>query len=222
MDVPASGWVWIDVKAATSDIDELMAFAEALGLDALAVRDAVEDLDLPKVDDFGSSMLVILHALGEERVETYELDCFLTDRHLVTVRQQRSASVDALWDGAQHRAELASGGSDDVLARLADVATRRLVSVLDVFDSRNEELVQLALSADPGFLGEITAVRSDLAAVRRAVHPQREVLDVLRRSTSSLLTDSGRRRFSDVFDVVLCAAAAMCSPIWMNWHRRSM
>ncbi len=44
-------------------------------------------------------------------------------------------------------------------------------------------------------------VRADLACVRRAVHPQREVFDVLRRSTSLLVTESGRRRFSDVFDI---------------------
>jgi hypothetical protein len=33
------------------------------------------------------------------------------------------------------------------------------------------------------------------------VHPQRETLDRLRSSTSPLITDEGRRRFSDVFDL---------------------
>ena len=197
---PPSGWVWIDIEVGMDDMDDLAGVAERLGLDSLALRDAVEDHDLPKFDDFGSSILVVMHTLGEERIETYELDCFLTERHLVTVRHHPSPSVDLLWDGVQHRAELASGGADVVLARLADVATRRLVSVLDVFDARNEHLVQLALSADADFLGEITAVRSDLAELRRAVHPQREMLDILRHSTSRLVSDSGRRRFSDVFD----------------------
>ena len=78
--------------------------------------------------------------------------------------------------------------------------------MLDVFDDRNEELIQRALLADPDFLVEITAVRSDLAALRRAVHPQREALDVLRHSTSPLVSDGGRRRFSDVFDTALRAS----------------
>lgn len=200
-DLPDTGWVWTDVEATATDIDELVGVAAELGLDSLAVRDAVDDVDLPKVDDFGSSMLVVLHALGEQRIETYEIDCFLTGDHLLTVRKQRSPSIDVLWEGVQRRIELATGSPDDVLARLADVATRRLVSVLDVFDTRNEELVELGLRAAPEFLGEITAVRSDLAAIRRAVVPQREVLDQLRRSTSMLMSDAGRRRFSDVFDV---------------------
>ena len=198
--LPEAGWVWIDITAGRDDHDELAELVEQMGLDALAVRDAVEDIDLPKVDDFGTFMLVILHALGEERIETYELVCFLSERRLLTVHEHRSPSVDALWEGVLCRPELASGGPDEALARLADVATRRLVCVLDVFDDRTEELIDRALNADPDFLIEITAVRADLAALRRAVHPQREALDILRHSISSLVSDGGRRRFSDVFD----------------------
>ena len=205
-ELPESDWVWIDITAGPDDIDELADLAEQLGLDALAVRDAVEDIDLPKVDDFGSFLLVVLHALDDERIETYELDCFLSERRLITIHDQRSASIDALWDGVQGRPELTSGGPDEALARLADVATRRLVCVLDVFDDRNEELIQLALRADADFLLEITAVRADLAALRRAVHPQREALDILRHSTSRVVSDAGRRRFSDVFDTALRAS----------------
>ena len=205
-ELPESDWVWIDITAGPDDIDELADLAEQLGLDALAVRDAVEDIDLPKVDDFGSFLLVVLHALDDERIETYELDCFLSERRLITIHDQRSPSIDALWDGVQGRPELTSGGPDEALARLADVATRRLVCVLDVFDDRNEELIQLALRADADFLLEITAVRADLAALRRAVHPQREALDILRHSTSRVVSDAGRRRFSDVFDTALRAS----------------
>ena len=201
-----AGWVWIDITAGRDDHDELAELVEQMGLDALAVRDAVEDIDLPKVDDFGTFMLVVLHTLSEERIETCELDCFLSERRLVTIHAQRSPSVDALWDGVLCRPELATGGPDEALARLADVATRRLVCVLDVFDDRNEELIDLALNADGDFLVEIIAVRSDLAALRRAVHPQREALDILRHSISPLISDGGRRRFSDVFDTASRAA----------------
>ena len=78
--------------------------------------------------------------------------------------------------------------------------------MLDVFDDRNEELVERALTADADFLMEITAVRADLAELRRAVHPQREALDILRHSISPLISDGGRRRFSDVFDTATRAA----------------
>ena len=80
--------------------------------------------------------------MGDERIETYELDCFLSERRLVTIHEQGSPAIDLLWEGVLGRSELASGGPDEALARLADVASRRLVCVLDVFDDRNDELIE--------------------------------------------------------------------------------
>ena len=117
---PATGWVWIDVTAGPDDMDELAVLAEELGLDAPAVRDTVQDVDLPKVDDFDSSVHVVLHALGKERIETFELGCFLSNGCLVTIHDQRSPSIDALWDGARRRPELAGGGADEALAETLD------------------------------------------------------------------------------------------------------
>jgi magnesium transporter len=208
---PDGGWVWIDVRADPSDIDELTALTAGLGLDGLSLRDAVEDVDLPKVDDFGHQLVVILHGLRDDRVATYELHCFVTDRHLVTVRRCPSAAVDALWGRVGERPELAVGGIDLMVGRLSDVVTRRLLSVLEAYDDRVEGLIDRALAADDRLLEELTAVRSHIAAMRRVIYPQREVLDQLRHSTSALVSDAGRRRFSDVFDLASRTAQGLDS-----------
>lgn len=203
------GWVWVDVVAARDDIDELLELTTGLRFDAVALRDAVEDLDLSKVDDFGHHMLVILHGLRDDRVEPYEVDCLMTENQLVTVHRFPSPALDALWTRIQERPELARGGVDELLGKIADVLTRRLLAVVEAFDSRADELVVSALAADGGLLEDLTAVRADVAAVRQVVHPQRESLDLLRTSTSPLLSDAGRRRFSDVFDVASRAAQGL-------------
>jgi len=200
------GWIWVDVHVGEDDTEELIELTTGLELDGLAVRDAIDEVDLPKLDDFGHHLLVILHGLRDDRVETYEIDCFVTGRSLLTVRRLHSPALDALWNRVQESAVLASGGVDELLARLADVLTRRLLAVLDAFDDRTNELIHKALAADAQLVAELTAVRADLSAVRRVVHPQREVLDLVRSSTSPLISDAGRRRFSDVFDVASRAA----------------
>lgn len=198
---PDGGWMWVDAFAGDDDIAELLDLTDLYGLDRLAVRDAVLDLDMPKVDDFGNHLLVVLHGLADNSVATYEIDCFLTHRHLVTVRNTDSPSVDALWSQVTNRPDLARASVDELAGFLADFVTRRLLSVLEAFDERVEELTDKALKADPALLEDLTAVRTDLAGVRRVVHPQREALDVLRSAPSPILSDQGRRRFSDVFDV---------------------
>ncbi len=88
---PAVSWSWVDIEVGTGDTDELVELTATLALDPLAVRDAIEDVDLPKSDDFGSSLLVVLHELAEGRIATHELDCFLTEtRGSFELRSQAS------------------------------------------------------------------------------------------------------------------------------------
>ncbi len=195
------GWLWIDIETDGAEGLDLDGISAELELDALAVRDAFEDDDLPKVDDFGSHLLVVLHGLRDDTVETYEVDCFLTSNRLVTVHGSPSPSIEALWDRFVQTPDLGNCSIDIVLAQLADILTRRLHHVIEVFNDGIDELITMALEADPQLLGELMAVRSDVSGIRRAVSPQREALDELRTSPSSLVSDSGRRRFSDVFDV---------------------
>jgi magnesium transporter len=196
-----SGWMWVDVLADGDDVSDLLELASRFGLDRIAVRDAVLDFDVPKTDDFGSHLLIVLHSLHTHAVATYEVDCFLTDRHLITIRPNASEPIDVLWTQVQSRRDLGRISVDELAAVLSDLMTRSLLTVLEAFDDRVEELNHKALSADATLLEDLTAVRTDLVGVRRVVHPLREALDVLRHSSSDLVGDAGRRRFSDVFDV---------------------
>lgn len=208
-DVAAGEWLWVDVIASEGDLDELVALTTGLALDPVAVLDAVADSDAPKVDDFGHHLLAILYGLRDDRVETYEVDCFLTDRHLVTVHAGRSPALDALWDRMSDHPELGQGGVDELLARVADTLMRRLLAVVDAFDTAADSLLEAALAAETTVLEEVTAARSDLADVRRVVVPQREALDVLRILPSPLISEAGRRRFSDAFDVASRAVGGL-------------
>jgi magnesium transporter len=187
----------------------MLGLADRLGLDRLAVADALDEIDHPKVDDFGRHLLIVLHGLRDDVVGTYEVDIFLTTDRVVTVRRGASAALEAVWRQVHERPEIAGVGADEIVAYMADALTRRLMAVLEAFDDRVDGLTDAALSASPNLLEDLTAVRRDLAAVRRIVHPQREALDVLRSTRSRVVTDAGRRRFADVFDVAARAAAGL-------------
>jgi magnesium transporter len=200
---------WIDVRPDDQPHDHGSDIFEHLELDPLAVHDAQFEEDLPKLDDFGDHVLIVLHGLRGDRIETYEIDCFITEHALITIHQEESPTIDALWNDVQTHPALANDGASGLAARLADGLTRRLSSVVDAFDDRVEELTGRALVADRHLLADVAAVRTDLAAIRRVVNPQREVLDLARASDSALLNDQARRRFSDVFDVASRAAVGL-------------
>jgi magnesium transporter len=205
-DPPAEGWLWADIELdEAADLANLQRVLGPASLDPLAVRDALEDDDLPKFDDFEDHLLLVLRGLRLDEVETYEIDCFLADGLLVTIHHGHSPSTAALQASCLSNPAAATGGPDEMLARLAAILTRRLMTVVDAFEDRIDGLVDTALAADPLLLENLTAVRSDVASVRRVVHPQREALDATRRSEHPLIGVGGRRRFADAFDVAVRA-----------------
>ncbi|HEY5664056.1 MAG TPA: magnesium transporter CorA family protein [Ilumatobacter sp.] len=207
--VPAAGgWAWLDILIEPGDSDD-HPWVASLGLDPIALHDALHDVDIPKVDDFVDQMLIVLHGLSDDRVETYEVDCFVMPHLVVTFHPVLSPAIESLWHGVQAHPELEVSGPSDLAGRLADGLTRRLLAVVDAFDGRTDELISQALVADSGTLADVMAVRSDLSKIRRVVIPQREALDLLRTSDSPLITAAARRRFSDVFDVASRAATGL-------------
>lgn len=199
-----SGWVWIDMEA--EDATELEIVAGLLGLDSMAISDAIEDEDHAKLDDFGDHLLLILHGLAEADdgdISTYELDCFLTETALVTVRSGPSRSVERLWAELQSSRELAHGGADQLLARLAAVLLRRWIAVVDTVEVALDELTERALEADQNVLREVTLLRGELGSIRRMARPQLQALGEVSRTQSSLVSEGGRRRFADARDAAV-------------------
>ena len=195
-------WCWIDIQLDEPSRDP--SFEEelrAIDLDSMAVSDAFNEIDLPKLDDFDDHLLVVLHGIADEAEATLEIDCFVTTQHIVTIRRHVSPALEEFARQIQRRPELSSGGPSEMLARMADVVLRRFLHVMDDLDDRVDELTDMGLAADPDFLEELTVVRRYVGDLRHVLRPQRNVLDQLRRSSSELVTDGGRRRFSDVFDV---------------------
>ncbi len=210
LDPAVGGWNWIDIETDPEQSEAPPELLDRYRLDPIAVHDAFNDIDAPKFDDFTSHLSLILHGLRDgEPLTTYELDCFITPTDLITVHAGVSRAVEALQASIRLHPELASGGPDEVTARLADGVTRRMLAVVDAFDERADGLVSRALDADRDLLRDVAAVRADLAAIRRIVSPQREALDLIRTSESDLLSWAARRRFSDVLDVASRTASGL-------------
>lgn len=116
-DPGVGAWLWVDVELAGYDqtTPELDALIAKLQLDPLAVHNVLSEVDLPKVDDFRSHLLVVIHGLGNNPggVSTQELDCFLSETHLVTFHSEHSLSIDAMWTQLLKSSELSDGGPDE-------------------------------------------------------------------------------------------------------------
>jgi magnesium transporter len=194
-------FVWLDVAERNAEyLDEL---GERFGFDPAAIEDVLDIEQLPKFDDYGDHLFVVLHALGtdEDRLDTNEVDCFLTASLLVTVRAAPVVGLDWLWEAVQAHPHMAEHGSDELFGQLAEAIGRRYIEVIDAIESRVDASADAALSADPDVLAEVQVLRREEATVRRVLRPQRWVIGALRASTAGYFHGQAPKMLTDAYDV---------------------
>src|SRR3954467_1516839 len=96
--------VWADV--CEPDADDIAAIAEELQLHRLAVEDALNEHQRPKLDRYRTHLFVTGYAVSLDaetgRLDEAEVDAFITKQALVTVRKSQAFPIEdvvARWDG---------------------------------------------------------------------------------------------------------------------------
>jgi magnesium transporter len=200
--------VWMDLCAPTESDLELIS-AE-LGLHQLAVEDAVHRGQRPKLDRYDSHSFLTAYAVRLDRetdeLETSELEAFVTERALVTVRADESFDIDAVVERWDSSAELAKGGVAFLLHGLLDYVVDSHFDAVQVMDDRIEELEDLVFADQPDtsdLQRRSLRLRKSLVLLRRVVLPMREVVNSLMRRDLQLVEGPLVPYFQDVYDHVL-------------------
>ena len=104
--------VWIDLCA--PEIDELRVVAGELGLHELAVEDAVQGRQRPKIDRYPDHSFLSTYATSFDPVTAElamsEVAAFLTPHALVTVRRDETFDIEAVVERWDSHADLAQYG----------------------------------------------------------------------------------------------------------------
>jgi magnesium transporter len=199
------GFVWLDLCEEPVDSCERL-LSKLFRFHPLAVDDALVEVHVPKLDDWGEYTYIVLHAVrfqaeSDEAIKTLELDLFVGHNYLVSYQTKAIPSIDLLWEASQRDVRLLGKGSAYLLYHIAD----ELVS--DVFPITDElgtqlDLLEDEILLDPGADAIEAVLRLKRAAfeLRRVITPQREVLNKLSRGDSSSISAEQRMYFRDVYD----------------------
>jgi magnesium transporter len=203
--------VWVDFCRPTEA--ELDAVADELGLHALAVEDALEEHQRPKIDRYDShsfltAYCVKFHADSGELTKA-EIDAFVTPKALVTVRKDEGFPIDELikrWDDA---ADLAKSGVGYLLHGLLDYVVDGHFAAVQGMDDEIESLEDLVFEESTQYKSmqhRSLRLRKSLTAVRRAVLPMNEVVSTTMRHDTHIVDDVMEPYYQDVYDHALRAA----------------
>jgi magnesium transporter len=202
--------VWLDLH--NPGPHDLEVITEEFGLHPLAVEDAIQPHERPKLDRYRDHLFLSAYAAALDQhsgeLVTSELAAFITSSALITVRKDDRFSVDRLvkrWDDSP---DLAKHGVAFLLHGLIDDIIDGHFAAVQSLDEQIEAL-QDQLFADSDLGQEVQRrsfeLRKSLVKLRRVVLPMREVVNSLMRRDIHLVDEEMGHYYQDVYDHVLRA-----------------
>lgn len=205
-----SSVVWVDLV--DPDLDELQQVADELGLHRLAVEDAAQGRQRPKVDRYeGHSFLSAYSAsldVETGQLVTGEIHAFITPTALVTVRRDDVFPVEAMLAQWDDEVDLTAYGVGALVHGLLDVVVDGHFDAVESLDDQIEQLEDLLFDERPhdrSVQRRSFELRKSLVQLRRVVLPMREVVNTLMRRDVGLVDEELQPFYQDVYDHVLRA-----------------
>ncbi|TDV55060.1 magnesium transporter CorA family protein [Actinophytocola oryzae] len=198
--------VWLDLVSPSEE--DLERVAVELGLHELAVEDAVQPHQRPKIDVYDTHCFLTAYSVAVDkhahRLTKAEVDAFVTDHAVVTVHDDDFDMDEVVrhWDSMAH---LAKHGTGFLVHGLVDHVVDTHHEVAQHLDDLVESLEDKVFTERPGhdLQRRVVSTRRSLVTLRRVVLPMREVVNSLVRSEPQLGGPEMTPYFQDVYDHVL-------------------
>jgi magnesium transporter len=198
--------LWLDLF--DPEAADLHLIAQEFHLHPLAIEDAVQDHERPKLDRYPGHMFLNVYAVnlfgeGAEPVRKTEISAFVTERALITVRKAPSDTAKFIerWDAD---AKLnAAGGVGFLLHGLLDEVVDGHVAASQQLDVAMDSVEDVLLE-EGGAPREVRMrglrLRKTVAALRRAVAPMPELVSRAMGPDLKLVDEHLAPYFRDVED----------------------
>lgn len=205
--------VWLDMLA--SHTDDVNAISEELGIHKLAVEDALQVHERPKLDRYATHLFLSAYSTQLDprtgQVKLGEISAFIMPNALVTVRNDQKGGEDSFdmdevvrrWDAEP---ELSRYGVGYLLHGLLDYVVDTQLSAAEVLDDELEHLEEMLFDdrpADKEMQKRTFELRKSLVRMRRVVLPMREAVLALQRRDLSSINPELQPYFQDVYDHIL-------------------
>jgi magnesium transporter len=203
------GFVWIGLHR--PDAEQITGIADAFELHELAVEDAVQAHQRPKLERYDDTLFMVLkpvcyvgHAqptTAHEIVKTGELMVFVGTDFVITVRHGEHSSLSNVRRRLEADPEQLALGPAAVLHAVADHVVDKYLDVTESIEDDIEEMEREVFTPRSVMDAEqIYVMKREVLELRRAVVPLAGPLRKLTEGYSSLVPHEVRSYFRDVDD----------------------
>ena len=199
------GVAWIGLYRPTRE--EFSSVSEEFGLHGLAVEDATEAHQRPKLERYGGTVFVVLKPARyldeEERVEFGEIHVFVGEDFVVTVRHSEAPDVGDVRRNLEADPELLRRGPEAILHAILDRIVDDYMPVVDGLENDIAEIEAEVFGGDPNVSRRIYELSREVIEFQRATEPLGGVLGNMIQGEATDLDPEVRRYLRDVQDHLL-------------------
>lgn len=193
---------WTNVDG-LADLNLIQRLGEMFGLHRLALEDVVNVHQRPKVEEYEDHSFIVTRMIHSNQAPiTEQVSMFLGDRFLLTFQERPGDCFDLVRDRLRkHRGQIRERKADYLVYALLDAVIDGYFPVLESFGERLETLENLVMgqpSRDQ--VAQIHGMKRNLLTLRRAIWPQREMVNALMRESSTHISDATRPYLRDCYD----------------------
>jgi magnesium transporter len=175
------GMAWIGLER--PDEAELATLAREFDLHPLAIEDAIAAHQRPKIERYGETLFVVLHAAryldSIEEVEFSELHVFVGPDFVVTVRHGDSPDLSSVRARLEAQPDMLARGPEAVLYAILDRVVDDYAPVVSGLDYDVDQIESEVFGGDPAVSRRIYELSREVVDFQRAVRPLQTVCQSL-------------------------------------------
>jgi magnesium transporter len=196
--------LWVDFEETPSE-DAEPILRNVFGFHPLAVDDALQETHVPKLDDWGKYLYIVLQAITFIRkdcdLHSLELDVFLGKNYIVTHHDLPIPAVTHVWQACQRDERYPQMDADHLVYKLIDELVVEYMTTVDDIDEEIERVEdQVFDKPTPEIVQRLFALKRATLHLRRTLSPLREVLNKLARDNFAVIDAKDRIYFRDIYD----------------------
>ena len=195
-------FVWLGLKEPTDE--ELRRVGEMFGLHELALEDASDSHERPKVEDYEGSLFVVLRTTryddAKEAVDFGEIDVFVGSGYVITVRHGEASELAPARRRLEERPELLKEGPAAVVWAIIDKVVDDYLPVVEGIDNDIGEVETEIFERGSDATQRIYFLKREVIEFHHAVAPLLAPLEGLEYGARPQIPDELRKYFRDIHD----------------------
>jgi magnesium transporter len=196
------GIAWIGLYKPSED--EFGSVAEEFDLHPLAVEDALEAHQRPKLERYGKTLFVVLkparYVDETENVEFGEVHIFVGKDFIITVRQGEAPDIGGVRQDLEADPELLRHGPEAILHAIMDRIVDDYAPVVEGLENDIQEIEAEVFGGRPDVSRRIYELSREVIQFQRATQPLEGMIGNLMRGEAIEVDPEVRRYLRDVQD----------------------